>query len=65
MIDLYRSILKAKYVWLLVLPGMIYYLVFAYIPLYGIQIAFRDYTFIHGIWGSEWVGLQYFSELFQ
>ncbi|MGO4699453.1 hypothetical protein AB4Z50_35020 [Paenibacillus sp. 2TAB26] len=65
MIDLYRSILKAKYVWFLVLPGMIYYLVFAYIPLYGIQIAFRDYTFIHGIWGSEWVGLQYFSELFQ
>lgn len=42
-------------------PALIYYIVFSYLPMYGIQIAFRDYRFVDGIAGSEWVGLKYFS----
>lgn len=35
--------------------------VFKYFPLYGLQIAFRNFTFARGIWGSEWVGLDHFT----
>ena len=50
--------------WFFVLPGMIITLVFSYVPLYGLQIAFRRYSPKRGIWGSTWVGLQYFTRYF-
>ena len=43
---------------------MIYYIVFHYFPLYGIQIAFKDYKAVLGINGSEWVGLEHFKTFF-
>ncbi len=52
-----------KYLWLMVLPGLVYYLVFSYLPMYGIQIAFKDYTYSQGIWGSEWSGFGVFREM--
>ena len=53
--------LKESWQWyLLLLPALIYLLIFAYGPMYGIQIAFKDYRASRGIWGSEWVGLKYF-----
>lgn len=49
--------LKESWQWyLLLLPGLIYLLIFAYGPMYGVQIAFKDYRASRGIWGSEWVG---------
>ncbi|MFC7681063.1 ABC transporter permease [Paenibacillus sp. GCM10028914] len=58
--------LKAhKYLYLLGLPGMIYFLVFKYAPMYGILIAFQDYSPIVGFWDSEWVGFKHFADLFQ
>ena len=50
--------------YLLVLPAVIYIFVFNYIPMYGIQIAFRDYKAVNGIFGSEWVGLKHFKTFF-
>lgn len=50
--------------WFFVLPGMIITLVFSYVPLYGLQIAFRRYSPKRGIWESTWVGLQYFTRYF-
>lgn len=47
--------------YLLVTPVILYYLIFQYKPMYGIIIAFKDFTPIKGIWGSEWVGLQHFK----
>src|SRR5699024_12534174 len=38
--------------------------IYKYIPMYGIQIAFRDYRASRGIWGSEWVGLEWFERFF-
>lgn len=49
---------------LMVLAPMAYLILFSYVPLYGIQIAFKDYTPRAGIWGSEWVGLKYFEKFF-
>jgi putative aldouronate transport system permease protein len=44
----------------LLLPGIVFIFIFAYIPMYGAQIAFRDFNFRRGIWGSEFVGLKHF-----
>ena len=50
--------------WLLLSPILIYIAIFEYLPMYGIQIAFRQYRAVHGIWGSEWVGLRHFETFF-
>ena len=46
------------------LPGMILTVIYHYIPIYGVQIAFRNYKAKKGIWGSEWVGLKNFERFF-
>ena len=48
--------------YILLLPAVVYVFIFNYMPLYGVQIAFRDYSTRAGIWGSEWVGLEYFKK---
>lgn len=45
--------------YLLCLPALLYILIFNYGPMYGVQIAFKDFTAAQGIWGSEWVGLKH------
>ena len=46
------------------IPGLLYFIVFKYFPIYGLQIAFKDFNLVEGIWGSEWAGLKYFNMLF-
>ncbi|WP_010276200.1 ABC transporter permease [Paenibacillus senegalensis] len=53
-----------KYYFIMLLPVLIYYLIFHYGPMYGVIIAFQDYKFLRGVSGSEWVGLDNFRELF-
>lgn len=48
--------------YLLLLPALAYFIVFYYYPMFGIQIAFKNYRFVDGIWGSKWVGLQHFRD---
>ena len=55
---------RNKYFYLLLLPGLVYYIVFHYVPMYGIVIAFKDFSFKKGIFGSEWIGLENFRYLF-
>lgn len=55
---------KNKYLFLLLAPVIIWYTVFAYGPMYGIQLAFKDYFIRDGIWGSPWVGFKHFEYLF-
>ena len=50
--------------YLMILPAVIYFFVFNYMPLYGIQIAFKDYKAVFGIAGSKWVGLKHFETFF-
>lgn len=49
---------------LMLLPGVIVLILFCYVPMGGILIAFKDYKFMKGIFGSEWVGMQHFATLF-
>ena len=55
---------KNKGLYLMTLPSIIWVFIFCYIPMYGIIIAFKDFSFKKGIWGSEWVGLKNFEFLF-
>lgn len=50
--------------WIMLLPAMIYIFVFCYIPMYGAQLAFREYSFEAGITGGKWVGMKYFMQYF-
>ncbi|WP_183603503.1 ABC transporter permease subunit [Paenibacillus phyllosphaerae] len=56
---------KNKYLYFIGLFGVAYYFIFSYIPMYGIIIAFKDYSPVKGIMGSPWVGFQHFTEFFQ
>lgn len=47
--------------YLMLLPTLAFYLIFKYSPMYGLQIAFRNYKPARGIWGSAWVGLENFQ----
>lgn len=55
---------KYRYLYLLALPGMLYFIIFRYVPMYGVAIAFQDFRINKGIWGSEWVGFEQFRKLF-
>ena len=55
---------KNKYVYLLALPGIIFFLVFHYAPMFGIIIAFKDYDIAKGILGSSWNGFENFDFFF-
>ena len=50
---------------LFALPALIYLLLFNYLPMSGIVVAFKDYKHVDGIWGSAWVGLKNFEFFFQ
>lgn len=61
----FGSILRNNWqLYILILPAVIYFIVFNYLPLYGIQIAFKDYKAVSGIAGSAWVGLKHFKTFF-
>lgn len=57
--------MKKKYLYLMLLPGILYFLIFNYAPMYGVLIAFKDFNFKRGIMGSDWIGLENFRYMFQ
>lgn len=59
-----KVIKKNWQLYVLVLPAVIYFFVFNYLPLYGIQIAFKDFKAVRGISGSDWVGFKHFVNFF-
>lgn len=59
-----RRIWKNKWIYVMLLPGVLYFLIFKYIPMYGLIISFQNYKPFKGISGSEWVGFEHFQRLF-
>ncbi|MCI9625938.1 MAG: sugar ABC transporter permease [Clostridia bacterium] len=55
---------RYKYLYLMAIPVILYYLIFCYLPMGGIVIAFKQYEIAKGIFASEWVGLKFFKEFF-
>lgn len=58
------EIYKNRYIYIMLVPIIIYIIIFQYIPLYGAQLAFKEYNASKGIWGSEWIGLANFKRMF-
>ncbi len=58
---LLRNMQRHWQLYILLLPTIIFFIVFKYVPMYGVQIAFRDFSIIDGFTGSEWVGLEHFE----
>lgn len=59
-----RKIWRDKYLYLMLVPVIAYYLIFCYAPMYGVTIAFQDYNMFAGVLGSEWVGFENFRRIF-
>jgi putative aldouronate transport system permease protein len=59
-----KDFIKNKELYLIVLPVVLFYLIFAYKPMYGIIIAFKQFNPSKGILGSDWVGFKYFTDFF-
>ncbi|TCZ78192.1 sugar ABC transporter permease [Paenibacillus albiflavus] len=51
--------------YMLMIPGALFFILFKYLPMWGIVISFQDFNPFSGIWKSEWVGLQHFETLLQ
>ena len=60
-----RKVFENKALYLMILPMFLYIAIFHYWPMYGIQIAFRDFNFAKGVTGSEWVGMKWFHFFFK
>lgn len=62
---IWKTLKEERYLWLMVLPGVLFFIIYKYIPMFGIVIAFQDYNPIRGVTDSPWVGLKHFLNLIQ
>lgn len=60
----YRHVKREWQLYLMLAPTIIWFILFLYKPMYGLQIAFKDYSIFRGIEGSAWVGFEHFQTLF-
>jgi len=63
-LNIKASIRNNWQLYVMLLPMIIFFFLFEYLPMYGVQIAFRDYQVTKGVTGSEWVGLKHFKTFF-
>ena len=60
----WKNLRRDRQLVFMLIPVVIFFAVFSYYPLYGILIAFKDYSISKGILGSPWAGLRYFRQFF-
>jgi putative aldouronate transport system permease protein len=60
----WQYVVQHKWLYFMVLPGLIYFIMFKYVPMGGLVIAFKDYSPFKGIWASPWVGFDNFKKFF-
>ncbi|WP_098741570.1 ABC transporter permease subunit [Paenibacillus sp. EZ-K15] len=56
---------REKYIYLLLLPGVLYFIIYRYVPMAGLVIAFKDFNPFTGFWNSDWVGFKHFARMFE
>jgi len=59
-----RTALRDRWLYVMLIPGIIYYIIFVYIPMWGALFAFVDYSPAYGLFGSPWVGFKHFNRFF-
>ena len=60
--SVWQEYVKCKYLFLLLAPVILYFIIFHYVPMYGVIIAFKDFYPARGIMGSQWVGFENFKK---
>jgi putative aldouronate transport system permease protein len=60
-----RELSMNRYLYIMAVPVLLYYAVFHYLPMYGAQIAFKDFDIALGVWASPWAGFKHFSGFIQ
>lgn len=63
-IRLRQDMVKNRYIYFMLIPVVVYFIVFHYVPMFGAQIAFKDFSISKGIMGSKWVGFKHFLDYF-
>ncbi|MDO4292554.1 MAG: ABC transporter permease subunit [Eubacteriales bacterium] len=58
-----NAIRRDKWLYIFLIPFLLYFVVFKYVPMLGAAMAFQNFKFSTGFWGSEWVGLEHFKRL--
>lgn len=61
--SLWKDIVKHKYFYIMILPVVVFYIVFSYVPMYGITLAFKTFDYSKGIMGSPWNNFENFREV--
>lgn len=64
LLKVWSGIKRDRFLYLLALPGLLYFLIFRYVPMWGIVISFQEYSPYQGMWNSPWVGLEHFKRFF-
>lgn len=59
-----KKLIRDRWLYIMILPGIIYFIVFKYLPMYGVLIAFKDFSPFLGFFGSKWVGFKHFERFF-
>mgnify|MGYP000220995539 CR=1 FL=1 len=62
--SIWHDLAKNKGLFLLAIPGLLFVIIFYYLPMFGLVLAFKDFNFAKGIWGSEWSGFENFRFFF-
>jgi len=63
--NLVKNLNKYKYLYIMLIPGIVFFIIFHYAPMFGITIAFKDFKIMKGIGDSPWVGFKYFKQAFE
>jgi putative aldouronate transport system permease protein len=63
--NVWRRLNRSKYLLLMFAPCLLYFLLFKYLPMFGIVISFKNYNLYKGIWASDWVGFKYYIMFFK
>ncbi|MFK7697572.1 ABC transporter permease [Paenibacillus sp. HJGM_3] len=60
-----KELFKNYDLYILLIPGILFFFIFCYIPMFGLIVAFKDYNIFKGVFASDWVGLQHFRDMLQ
>lgn len=61
---IWKQVVHYRVLYVMMLPGIAYFILFHYVPMYGVTLAFKNFLFMEGISGSPWVGLKHFEKAF-
>ncbi len=59
-----RDVIRNRYIYIMLIPVVLYFIIFHYVPMVGAQIAFKDFSISKGIFGSPWAGFKHFKSYF-